>query len=693
MREIPVDRLTFEQAKKELTDLIALIQRYDALYYQHSTSAIDDAAYDALRVRLQAIERKYPSLVDREGSPSFKVGAPPSQGLVKVSHREPMLSLANGFTWKEVENFIERLHRFLNLPSEEWLSLIAEPKIDGVSLSLFYIDGVLTQALTRGDGLVGEDVTRNIRKIGAIPQRLEFNPPSMLEVRGEVYMEREAFLVLNAARHDQCLSSFSTARNATSGAIRHLEETSSQVLAILKFAGYGWGSSSVSLGRSHREGRERLLEWGVPLAEPAIECEQTSDLLDYYRDLTDRRFEFPFEMDGVVYKVNDLEYRNRLGTVRRSPRWAIAYKFAAHSVRTKIRDIAIQVGRSGVLTPVALLEPVLLNGVMLSRATLHNPEEIRRKDIRIGDTVVLERAGDVIPKITSVVTTVARGATKFDFPRFCPECGTESVQESSAFYCPSSLTCKGQRIERLYHFAQALEIVGLGKKTIERLYDLGFLTHPGDIFDLARRDQERDKPLRTYHGWGKVSVETLWTEIERKRQAPLDKVIFALGIRHVGIATARLLAAIYQTFDRLSQAMVSAQDRDGVDYQELLSIDQIGASSAESLVTFFHANHSAIESIAASIEILPFQSREGSPLLGKNIVFTGVLESMSRQEAKARAEASGAKVFHQVSSKTAFVVAGKSPGSKVARAKDLNIPILNEAEWLAKSIKRGIDHV
>ena len=433
MREIPVERLTFEQAKKELTDLIALIQRHDALYYQHSTSAIDDAAYDALRVRLQAIERKYPSLVDREGSPSFKVGAPPSQGLVKVSHREPMLSLANGFTWKEVENFIDRLHRFLNLPSEEWLSLIAEPKIDGVSLSLFYIDGILTRALTRGDGLVGEDVTRNIRKIESIPQRLEFNPPSMLEVRGEVYMEREAFLPLNAARHDQGLSSFSTARNATSGAIRHVEETSSQVLAILKFAAYGWGSSSVSLGRSHREGRERLLEWGVPLAEPAIECERTSDLLDYYRDLTDRRFEFPFEMDGVVYKVNDLEYRNRLGTVRRSPRWAIAYKFAAHSVRTKIRDIAIQVGRSGVLTPVALLEPVLLNGVTLSRATLHNPEEIRRKDIRIGDTVVLERAGDVIPKITSVVTTVPRGATKFDFPRFCPECGTESVQESSAF--------------------------------------------------------------------------------------------------------------------------------------------------------------------------------------------------------------------------------------------------------------------
>ncbi|MEI6557343.1 MAG: NAD-dependent DNA ligase LigA [Rhodospirillaceae bacterium] len=688
---LPAERLTAAEAAGELARLAALVAHHDRLYHQLDAPEISDGDYDALVRRNAAIEARFPGLV-RPDSPSARVGAAPVAGFRKVAHTVPMLSLGNAFSEAEVAEFVVRLRRFLNFAEDDELVLVAEPKIDGLSCSLRYERGRLVLAATRGDGAEGEEVTRNVLTIRELPRLLDGpGVPAVLEVRGEVYMNRVDFQAMNRERSALGGESFANPRNAAAGSLRQLNPAVTAGRP-LRFFGYALGEVSQPLAASHQEMRRRLAGWGFSLNEPARACRSVGELMDYYREIEAGRAELPFDIDGVVYKVDRADLRERLGSTAKGPRWAIAHKFAAEQARTRLVRISLQVGRTGALTPVAELEPVTVGGVSVSRATLHNEDEVARKDVRAGDLVLVQRAGDVIPQIVRSLEHAA-GSQPFAMPECCPECGSAAIREEGEAVrrCAGGLICPAQALERLRHFVSrdAFDIEGLGEKIIAEFWAEKRIATPGDIFRLARRDAEAGnaQALRRRAGWGAKSAANLFEAIEARRTIPLDRFIFALGIRQIGQATARLLARTYGTEAAWRAAMLAAAtDRDGPAWAELTGIDQIGPAVAGDLAAFFTEPHNlaVLEDLAREVTVTAFEPPRvtDSPIAGKTLVFTGTLSAMSRGEAKARAEALGAKVAGTVSARTDYLVAGAEAGSKATKAAALGVTVLTEDEWL-----------
>jgi DNA ligase (NAD+) len=685
---VPVERLTRAQAASELARLAAEIAHHDRLYYRDAAPEISDAEYDALRQRNQAIEARFPDLI-RPDSPSHRIGAPPVEDFGKVRHLVPMLSLDNAMEPDEVREFVRRVRRFLNLGGHARLDLVAEPKIDGLSANLRYEDGLFVQGATRGDGAVGEDVTANLRTIHDVPQRLEgARLPSLLEVRGEVYMERADFLALNAAREAAGEPLFANPRNFAAGSLRQLDPGIT-ARRRLRFFAYGWGEARPAIEGAYSEFLARLDHWSFRV-NPLIErCADEGAVIAYHERLGAQRFELPYDIDGVVVKVDRIDYQRRLGFVGRAPRWAIAFKFAAEQAETRVVGISVQVGRTGALTPVAALEPVTVGGVVVTSATLHNEDYIKSKDIRVGDTVVVQRAGDVIPQVVEVRRERRPpGTESYVFPDHCPVCGSLAVRPpgEAVWRCTGGLICRAQITERLRHFVsrEAFDIEGLGRKQVPQLLEAGLIRQPGDLFRLAQ-DPERLQQLETLPLWGKKKAENLRRAIEARRRIPLARFINALGIRYVGETTARLLARHYGSHDAWRAAMAAAADGDAQARAELDAIDGIGPAVVEALVEFFKEAHNraVLDDLASLVEVEDAAPAAGarSPLAGKTVVFTGTLEHMTRAEAKATAEALGAKVAGSVSGKTDYVVVGADAGSKAKKAAELGIRTLTEAEW------------
>jgi DNA ligase (NAD+) len=686
--EKPVAELSEDEAAEELARLASEIAHHDRLYYQQDAPEISDAAYDALRVRNEAIEARFPRL-KRADSPSEQVGVAPAGGFKKVRHSVPMLSLANAFDEEEVGDFLTRIVRFLDLDAPP--EILAEPKIDGLSCALHYRDGRFHLAATRGDGATGEDITANARTLDEIPETLSGRGwPEILEVRGEVYMRREDFAAFNRQQEENGAKVFANPRNAAAGSLRQLDPEITKERP-LRFFAYTWGEISQPLGKTISEARARLRDWGFQIAEPTALCRGLEELLDYYHRLLSQRPELPYDIDGLVYKVNRLDLQQRLGFVSRAPRWAVAHKFPAERAETILREIAIQVGRTGALTPVARLEPITVGGVVVSRATLHNEDEITRKDIREGDHVIIQRAGDVIPQVVAVVPE-RRPATSepYVFPEICPECGSHAVREGDEAVrrCSGGLICPAQAVERLKHFVSrhAFDIEGLGDKQVKFLFESARIKTPGDIFRLEADDGRDAPPLREEPGWGTLSAENLFRAIEARRRIPLDRLIYALGIRHIGRENARLLARYYASIAHFRAALIEAQDSESEAYRELIGIDGIGPIVAESLRAFFAEPHNQeiLQDLMETLEIedLVLADTSDSPVAGKTVVFTGKLEAFTRDEAKARAEGLGAKVAGSVSRNTDYLVAGPGAGSKAKKAEELGVRILSEEDWL-----------
>ena len=693
--QVPVEELTKKQAAAELKRLAADIAGHDRLYYAEDAPAVSDADYDALRQRNDAIEARFPDLI-RADSPGARVGAAPSSGFAKITHAKPMLSLGNAFADEDVADFAARVRRFLSLPEDETLAVVAEPKIDGLSASLRYEGGKLVKGATRGDGFVGEDVTENLRTVASVPKELAgSHVPDVLEVRGEVYMQRDDFAALNDARAAEGKALYANPRNSAAGSLRQIDPAVTAARP-LRFLGYAWGEVSEELGRTYWEARARFKEFGFALNEPARRCGDVEELLAYYAEIYATRPELPYDIDGVVYKVDRLDWQDRLGFVTRSPRWALAHKFPAEQAQTILRKIEIQVGRTGALTPVARLEPVTVGGVVVTNATLHNEEEIARKDIRAGDTVVVQRAGDVIPQIVKVLKEHRkRGARRYKFPKVCPACGSQAVrdvrdektgEEEKVRRCTGGLICPEQAVERLRHFVSrnAFDIEGLGEKQIAAFWSEKRVQRPGDLFRLREKDKNSSAPLASGEGWGEQSVVNLFDAIKARRTIPLARFIYALGIRHVGQANARLLARSYGTLDAVLSAMEAARDAQGEAYADLLNIEGIGTKLADALVQFFAEPHNrdVVLDLKGEVTVEAAEAPAAqSPVSGKTVVFTGTLETMSRGEAKAQAESLGAKVAGSVSKKTDFVVAGPGAGSKLKKAQELGVAVLSEEDW------------
>ncbi len=680
---IPVEQLTREEAAAELTHLAKEILHHDTLYYQQDAPEISDADYDALRARNEAIEARFPKLI-LPNSPSRRVGARPSTGFGEVQHRLPMLSLGNAFADDDVVEFLARIRRFLGLGAEAALDIVAEAKIDGLSLSLRYEAGKLVQAATRGDGTKGENVTANVMTVKDLPVRLKGRAwPDVVEVRGEVFMRRADFFALNARQEEAGAKVFANPRNAAAGSLRQLDPriTASRPL---HFMAYHWGEVSAPIGEGIWEIRKRLASWGFRVNEPARLCHGPDEMLTFYRETLAERAGLAHDIDGVVYKVDNLALQDRLGFVSRAPRWAIAHKFPAEQAQTILKAIDIQVGRTGALTPVARLEPITVGGVVVSNATLHNEDEIARKDVRIGDTVVVQRAGDVIPQVVEVVLEKPRGNTPYIFPNECPVCGSQAVREpgEAVRRCTGGLICAAQAVERLKHFVSrdAFDIEGMGAKHIVSFWEDGLVKTPADIFRLKASDIENRE------GWGEKSAQNLIDSIASRRTVSLERFVYALGIRQVGQANAKLLARNYGTLDDLIRN-IAAADPEGAAYADLLNIEGIGPGVAAEIVGFFTEPHNreVLEDLARelSVEAAQVPSDTGSPVAGKTVVFTGTLESVTRSEAKARAESLGAKVAGSVSKKTDYVVLGADAGSKARKAAELGVTTLSEEEWLA----------
>ena len=672
------------EASAEMASLAAEIARHDALYHQNDAPEISDAAYDALRARYKTLRESFPHLAPKD-DPEKKVGAAPSAGFSKVAHKVPMLSLGNAFSQDDVADFVERIRKFLQLTEKQSVAFMAEPKIDGLSASLLYENGKLVQAATRGDGAVGENITQNVLTIKNVPHKLHGTYPDRLEIRGEIFLNRDDFLRLNKQREIDGEAPFANPRNAAAGSVRQLDSniTASRPLA---FFAYAYGDISTVDFTSQDELRTNLKAWGFDLNEPAKLCSNENELLAYYNEIEAARHTLPFDIDGVVYKVNRFDWQARLGFVSRAPRWAIAHKFAAEQATTKLKAILIQVGRTGALTPVAELEPVNVGGVIVSRATLHNEDEIARKDIREGDNVIIQRAGDVIPQIVEVVSKDrAANARPFVFPTTCPECGSKAVREEGMAVrrCTGGLVCPAQAIETLCHFVSrnAFNIEGLGEQRVRELWADGLIKTAADIFKLK---DHQDK-LSVREGWGEKSSRKLIEAIEARRAIGLDRFIFALGIRQVGEATGKLLAKHYKDYGSWHRAMLSAQRGQSDALTELMSIDQIGPLVAKDIIAFFAEPHNlnVLDQLAQTLNIAPYApSQADSTLAGQTIVFTGTMTSMGRTEAKAKAESLGMTVSGSVSKKTHYVVVGEDAGSKAAKAKELGVTVLDEAKWL-----------
>ncbi|HUX78342.1 MAG TPA: NAD-dependent DNA ligase LigA [Alphaproteobacteria bacterium] len=686
----PVEKLSEQEATEEINRLAAVIERHDRLYYLQDQPEISDAEYDELRLRNDAIEKRFPQLV-REDSPSLRVGAPLLGPFKKVQHRKPVLSLDNGFEDQDVIDFFDRIRRFLGVSRETIIEIVAEPKIDGLSATLEYEKGRFVLGATRGDGTEGEDITANLKTIKDIPKAINAHGfPEVTEIRGEVYMRHEDFLAMNKEREAQHLPLFINPRNTAAGSVRQLDP---QVTATrpLKFFAYACDDYAPFHVQTHWEFLEQLKNWGFVVNPLARLCENVEDVLAYYHELESQRASLPYDIDGIVYKVNRIDWQNRMGYSTRAPRWALAHKFPAQQAQTHLNDILIQVGRTGTLTPVAILEPITVGGVVVARATLHNEDEIARKDIRIGDTVVIQRAGDVIPQVVSVILEKRPKDSKpFDFPQLCPVCGSHAIRlpEEVARKCIGGLICTAQAALRLRHFVSrdAFDIEGFGSKHVEAFYKEGLISSPADIFTLEKRDRESITPLRNREGWGLLSAQNLFKAIEARRKIALHRFIYALGIPQVGQATAKLLARHYLSYKAWSEAMIAAKDSESEAYADLLSIDGIGPSVSIDLIAFFDEPHNlnVLRELLAEITVLDDKPLQvgSSPLSNKTIVFTGTLEHMTRPEAKVRAESLGAKVASSVSSKTDYVVVGADAGSKAKAAKELGVTILTEEEWL-----------
>jgi DNA ligase (NAD+) len=691
----PVDALTVEEAPAEIARLTEEVRRHDRLYHQEDAPEVSDAEYDALRRRLIALERRFPKLADPD-SPTRGVGAAVAQGFAKVEHRRPMLSLENAFDAADVTDFLAGVANFFKAPSDvarvdpATIALVAEPKIDGLSASLIYEKGRFVQGATRGDGTTGEDVTANLATIAEVPRELRGKAPARIEVRGEVYMTRADFLAMNKTREAAGEQVFANPRNAAAGGVRQLDPELTR-LRPLRFFAYSWGDVSEPPAATQWEWLQRLKGWGFKVNPEARLVHGLEAALAYHADLEARRAAVPYDIDGVVYKVDAIDLQERLGMVSRAPRWAIAHKFAAEQATTVLKDIRIQVGRTGALTPVAELEPVNVGGVVVARATLHNEDEIQRKEVRPGDTVVIQRAGDVIPQIVRVVLEKRPAdSTPFVFPDHCPECGSAAprIEGEAIRRCTGGLTCPAQAMERLRHFVSrdAFDIEGLGWQRIEEFFADGLIRSPADLFTLEARDRGSLTPLRKREGWGDVSARKLFAAIEARRRISLDRLIYALGIRQIGQATAKLLARHYGSLAAWREAMERAQDETSEAYADLTAIDQIGPKVAADLIAFFAEPHNiaVLEALAAAltVEDVAAPAASGSAIAGKTVVFTGMLERMTRSEAKARAETLGAKVAGSVSKKTDYVVVGADAGSKAAKAAELGVTVLSEDDWL-----------
>jgi DNA ligase (NAD+) len=787
--DVATPDLTKVEAETELSRLTAEIARHDVLYHAQDTPEVPDAVYDALRQRLTAIEARFPDLV-RADSPSKRVGSAPAAEFTTIRHRVPMLSLGNAFADEDVTEFDQRVRRFLGLPAGEVVHLCAEPKIDGLSISLTYHKGRLAMAATRGDGQQGENVTANVCTIKEIPHVLHGDGvPDLIEVRGEIYLGHKDFAALNAAQEAAGGKIFANPRNAAAGSLRQLDSTIT-ASRPLRFFAYTWGEASSLPADTQHAVVAAFKRWGLPVNPLLRRCKTVAELIAVYREIEARRASLGYDIDGVVYKVDRLDWQERLGFVSRSPRWAIAHKFPAEKATTILREIEIQVGRTGSLTPVAKLEPVTVGGVVVSNATLHNEDEIARKDIRIGDTVVVQRAGDVIPQVLGPVLEKRKpDAVAFVFPKLCPVCGAAAVREGEADgeasgaeteaidvirRCTGGLVCPAQAKERLKHFVSrnAFDIEGLGGERIDLFYKQSRIRTPAEIFTLAKRDQASSEKLSEQKGFGQKSIDNLFAAIEARRQIALDRFLFALGIRHIGETTGRDLAKAFGTIEGVRAAIAAAaKDRPGPNYLRLMEVSGLGPKTAEALiqhwsvkddtasgdlfgaepVTFQQAvagikgvrsvaasalesafgtvaefldtarkaarempgdgyrdlsglqgigtvatdalvdffaeprNSAVVEDLLAEVTVALFARpvATASTVTGKTVVFTGSLEKLSRNEAKAQAERLGAKVAGSVSKKTDYVVAGADAGSKLAKARELGLAVLTEDEWIA----------
>ncbi len=697
LRKIDVDELTPEQALEELAALAAEIAKHDEAYHREDAPVISDAEYDALRLRNEAIEERYPDLV-RPDTPSKRVGAAPSEKFSKVRHAVAMLSLGNAFDPDDVRDFDKTVRRFLSLGDEDALAFTAEPKIDGLSISLRYEAGALVQAATRGDGAEGENVTANVRTMGDVPDRVTAEDfPVVFEVRGEIYLSHKDFAAINEKQSQAGGRTFANPRNAAAGSLRQLD-ASITAERPLQFFAYAWGEVTALPGATQMEVLEALRGWGFPVNPHTRVCESVEELLAQYDAIERERANLGYDIDGVVYKVNRLDYQERLGFRSRTPRWAVAHKFAAEKATTVLEDIEIQVGRTGALTPVARLKPVTVGGVVVSNATLHNEDEIGRKDIRIGDTVIVQRAGDVIPQVLGHVAQArAADSVAYEFPQLCPACGSHAVREvnektgkvDAVRRCTGGLICPAQRVERLKHFVSrnAFDIEGLGDKVVQEFYDDGLIASPQDIFTLEARDTRSLKRLKDREGWGETSAAKLFAAIDARRTIALDRFIFGLGIRHIGETTARLLARAYETPEKLCDEMIAAGEDGSEALADLNNIDGIGSTVADALVEFFSEPHNltVYNELLAHLTVEPLEAvAASSPVSGKTIVFTGALERMSRDEAKAMAERLGAKVSGSVSKKTDLVVAGPGAGSKLKKAGELGVEVIDEDQWFER---------
>lgn len=669
-------------------------------YHTEDAPEISDAEYDALKRRNAAIENRFPDL-KRADSPSEQVGAPAAEGFGKVRHAVSMLSLANAFDAEEVTEFDARIRKYLGIGADAPLAYTAEPKIDGLSLSLRYENGLLVQAATRGDGAVGENVTANARTIQDIPHQID-EAPDLLEVRGEVYMSHADFAALNERQAERGGKTFANPRNAAAGSLRQLDAEITRARP-LRFFAYAWGALSAPLAETQKGAIDRLAKLGFVTNPLTALCDGPSDMVAHYEEIETQRATLGYDIDGVVYKVDDLALQERLGFRSTTPRWAIAHKFAAELAWTRLEGIDIQVGRTGALSPVARLQPVTVGGVVVSNATLHNEDYIKGldskgteirggKDIRVGDWVQIYRAGDVIPKVADVdLSKRPKDAAPFVFPSVCPECGSDAIREpgDAVRRCTGGLICPAQAVEKLKHFVArgAFDIDGLGAKQVEQFYHDGWIAEPADIFTLKERYGNGVQQLKNREGWGPKSADNLFQAIEDKRKIPMSRLIFALGIRHVGDAASNLIALHYGDWDSFETAMAEARGLEGTAWDELIGVDGVGSVMAGSLVSAFaqEAERASIDRLVAHLTVVPTErpDTEGSPVAGKTVVFTGTLEKMSRAEAKARAERLGAKVSGSVSAKTDILVAGPGAGSKAKKAADLGIETLDEDGWLA----------
>jgi len=682
----PVADLTEVQARAELKRLADEIAGHDKRYYADDAPTVSDADYDALRKRNNEIEARFPELI-RSDSPSKKVGTAVGGRFRKIRHAVPMLSLDNGFSDDDIKEFVERVQRFLRL--EQTPLFVAEPKIDGLSMSLRYEGGELVYGATRGDGFEGEDVTANVRTLKDIPHRLKGEVPAVCEVRGEIYMTKAAFLDLNKRQAEAGDTVFANPRNSAAGSLRQ-KDASITASRPLHFFAYAWGEMS-SMPADTQAG---MIGWfghaGFKTNPLTKVCDSVEAMLAFHHDIELKRGSLDYDIDGVVYKVNDLALQERLGFVSRSPRWALAHKFPAEQATTVLNAIDIQIGRTGAMTPVAKLAPVTVGGVVVQNATLHNEDEIARKDVRVGDTVIIQRAGDVIPQVVGVVLEKRpKGAHPFKFPTVCPICGSHAVREEGEAVrrCTGGLICPAQQVERLRHFVSrnAFDIEGLGERQIQAFYESGLIKSPADIFTLRERDARAEKKLIEWEGYGETSVRNLFAAIDERRTIPLNRFIYALGIRHVGETNAKLIARHYGAIDAFIAGMEAAGEGPDSDaFVELTTIGGIGDVVAMAIVEFFKEPHNreVVDQLLKEISITPMaETARDTVVAGKTVVFTGALEKMTRDEAKAMAERLGAKVAGSVSKKTDYVVAGPGAGSKLDKAREAGVNVLTEDEW------------